>query len=326
MLIIVEGPDGAGKSTLVERLIARLASRRDRRARAVRVLHRGSPTDHPLNEYERPLLNYLPGVGEHTVCDRWHWGESVYPHVLRRPTRFDLAVRRHVELFLRSRGAVVAYLDTPWEIASARVKIRGDDFIHASQVRTLKYEYDNVARRSLLPVVRVPADWNDSHLDLLVDAASYHESLTRPLSAFTTYVGSPTPDLLLLGDVRHELRPGHTPTVSFDRRWPAFGPFPGTSGHYLLTQLKTVRRLGLANACDVDDWQVLHAVLGRPDVVTLGARAATRVGERRRGSAPHPQYVRRFWHHHGADYRAVIQRASEGEELLRWRPSLSVTH
>jgi thymidylate kinase len=326
VLIIVEGPDGAGKTTFIEALTAAMRADDRRTHGRLTTLRKGPPTEHPLYEYERPLLDYLPGVGEHIICDRWHWGESVYPQVLRRSTRFDLAVRRHVEMFLRARGAVVAYLDTPWEVASARVQVRGDDYVHASQVRALKYEYDNVARRSLLSVIKISLDWmqRDGELRRVIEAARYAESHTRSLGVFTTYVGAPRPDVLLLGDVRHEVRPGHTPPVDLDRRWPAFGPFPATSGHYLLTQLRSVRGIGLANACDVDDWRVLHTLLGRPPIVTLGVRATSRVGERRRGSAPHPQYVRRFWHHHGADYRAVIQRASEGEELLRWRPSSSV--
>lgn len=325
MLIIVEGPDGAGKSTFVQALRDRLGGRSAGLA-SVEVLHARPPKDHPLNEYEKPLLRYLPGVAEHVICDRWHWGESVYPGVLRRQTQYDLAVRRHVELFLRSRGAVVAYLDTPWEVAAARVNVRGDDYVHASQVRALKAEYDLVARRSLLPVWKVRADFGDGDVRAVIEVARFNEQLVRSLSAFTTYVGPADPAVLLLGDVRHEVRPGHVTAADFDTRWPAFGPFPATSGHYLLSHLRTVRRLGLANACDVDDWRVLRAVLGNPVIVTLGAHATRRVRGRvpepspRFGSAPHPQFVRRFYHRHDRDYAEVIQRASEGEDLVGWRP------
>lgn len=318
MLIIVEGPDGAGKTTFVERLRDRIEYHH--RGAVVETFHARPPKNHPLDEYERPLLGYRQWCGRHIICDRWHWGESVYPHVLRRPTQYDLPVRRHVELFLRSRGAVVAYLNTPWEMASARIAVRGDDYIHPSQLRWLKHEYDNVARRTLLPVRKVPPDFNTDDIDSVIDTAQYSERLTRCLNAFTTYVGSTDPEVLLLGDIRHELRRGHRPDPGFDDRQPAFGPLPATSGYYLLKHLRTIRRLGLANACDVDNWERLWRTLGQPRVVTLGVEATRRVDRMDFGTAPHPQYVRRFHHAHGAEYARVIERAKEGKRLLSWRP------
>lgn len=319
MLIIVEGPDGAGKTTFVERLRDRIEHRHCAPG-TVDTLHARLPKSHPLDEYERPLLGYRQWFGRHIICDRWHWGESVYPHVLRRPTQYDLPVRRHVELFLRSCGAVVAYLTTPWEMASARVAVRGDDYVHPSQLRWLKYEYDNVARRTLLPVCKVPSNFHADDLDAVIDTARHYERHTQRLRAFTTYVGSADPEVLLLGDVRHEFRRGRRPGPGFNEHWPAFGPLPATSGYYLLKHLRTVRKLGLANACDVDDWHELWQALNKPPIVTLGVEATRRVDRIDFGSAPHPQYMRRFHHIHGAEYARVIERAKEGERLLQWRP------
>ena len=50
MLIIVEGPDGAGKTTLVAALATALRASSD--SASVDVLHRGPPVAHPLLEYE----------------------------------------------------------------------------------------------------------------------------------------------------------------------------------------------------------------------------------------------------------------------------------
>jgi hypothetical protein len=319
LLIIVEGPDGSGKTTFVERLREYGHSIFG----TPRVLHARPPKDHPLIEYETPLLNYRPGIGEHIICDRWHWGESIYPQVLGRSTQYDLAVRRHVELFLLKKGAVVAYVKTPWELAAARVVGRGDDIIHPSQVYQLTIEYGGVARRTLLPTVTVPGDRSVTvvTLETVLTAAREAEKQAWPLDSFTTYVGPLVPKVLLLGDVRHEFRRDAPKSTSpVDTRSPAFGPFPATSGHYLLTHLRTVRNVGVANACDVDDWRCLYARLGRPRVAALGQHAHRRIGSTPHGVVPHPQFVRRFHHHYGSEYAAVIERAIEGEDLSKWRP------
>lgn len=322
MLIIVEGPDGAGKSTLVDQLRQYM----HRTVGTPQVLHARPPKGHPLDEYETPLLGYRAGTHDHVICDRFHWGESVYPHVLGRPTQYDLAVRRHVELFLLRKGAVVVHLATPWTVAAARVTQRGDDTVHPSQVYRLWLEYNLVARRTLLPVVRVPHDFGHAQLELVLNTAREAERRVTAIDAFTTYVGPPKPSVLLLGDVRHAFRPRrklHLPRGAVeptDSRSPAFGPYPATSGHYLLSHLHTVRGVGVANACDVDNWVKLHAALGRPRLVALGTQVHRLLRNTKHGAVPHPQYVRRFHHSHGHEYATVVQRAIEGEDLLKWRP------
>jgi hypothetical protein len=318
VLIIVEGPDGSGKTTLVEKLREHL----HRTVDTPQVLHARPPKDHPLNEYELPLFTYRPGVNDHVICDRWHWGESVYPAVLGRDTQFDLAVRRHVELFLLKKGAVVVHVRTPWRTAAARLAKRGDDSVHPSQVHRLFLEYDHVAQRTLLPVITMNGgDVMPGQLNFIIEAARAAEQQVWCLDAAVTYVGPRRPRALLLGDVRHELRDEESRARStVNPLSPAFMPFPATSGHYLLSHVRTVRDLGLANACDVDDWRVLHSLLGRPKIVTLGQRAYQRVRRVKHGSTPHPQFVRRFHHRCGREYAAVIERAIEGEDLRTWRP------
>lgn len=98
MLIILEGPDGAGKSTLAQELAAHLGRTTSDK---VEVWHRGAPTHHPLEEYLLPLLSYRPGTGHHLILDRWHWGEAVYPKILNRPTQLGDAAWWSIEAYLR---------------------------------------------------------------------------------------------------------------------------------------------------------------------------------------------------------------------------------
>src|SRR5580765_4211415 len=147
MLIIIEGPDGVGKTTLAESLAKELAESGDE----VELLHRGPPKSHPLDEYVLPLLDYVPGLGRHVICDRWHWGEAVYPQVLDRTSLLDDPVFRYIEMFLRSRGALVVRPYASLELLTSRLLVRGDNLIGVDQLEEIRRGYLRVSSWSRLP-------------------------------------------------------------------------------------------------------------------------------------------------------------------------------
>jgi hypothetical protein len=102
VLVAIEGTDLTGKSTLA----AELAD-----AWGARVIHAGPPPKRgSLVAYEDPLIDHDVLGGEHLILDRWHVGEYVWPAIFRRPTDYiDPAIRRHVEMFMCSRGCTVVY-------------------------------------------------------------------------------------------------------------------------------------------------------------------------------------------------------------------------
>ena len=146
MLIILEGPDGAGKSTVAGELVKLLGSETE-------ILHRGPPTSHLLDEYETPLLSYTPGSGRHIVCDRWHVGEWVYPEVVGRVSQADGALWAHIELFLRAKGAIVVFMDATVLTLKERLASRGEDFINPSHLAPLRRAYAAIKGKSILPAV-----------------------------------------------------------------------------------------------------------------------------------------------------------------------------
>lgn len=317
MLIILEGPDCAGKSTLASDIKRRIWSRGD----GVDIFHRGPPTRHPLDEYVTPLLEYRPGR-PHIICDRWHLGELVYPQILGRPTRMDPAVTWYIEMFLRSRGASITVLRPPFDELMVRYAVRGDRFIATDQMMAVWEAFNQL--EPLSPARRTP--------DEVIASATGAAQRAQRLNRLVTYVGDPTPDVVFVGDVRNCVgvhcthRDRHSPLGT------AFMPYPATSGHYLLRSLlaavdlkwiSTVR-VGLINACDVDSVPLADDALYGPNLVTLGVQANKKLIKLGipHAAAPHPQYVRRFHNSAMPAYGKLLSNiiGTERNEL-QWRPS-----
>lgn len=307
MLIILDGPDCAGKSSFAARLADAL--RHAEPDAKVTLLHRGPPDGrHALDEYVTPLLDYRPERDEHVICDRWHLGEWVYPRVLDRPSTLDAAVFAYVELFLRSRGAFQVICTAPSQYLHDCGVARGDDRTELDRIDETSVQFAAAATRTALPTVHldVTSGATDDQLDRVIGYANDEAWHAEPLSNLVTYVGAARPTRLLLGDRRG---PATTPLESHGS-WPAFVPRASTSGYYLLRTLTSeplrvrthgtlLATVGVANACDVDDPRQLWETLGQPLVTALGVNAqrALRRAHVPHSEAVHPQYQRRFLHH-----------------------------
>jgi len=75
-IVLIEGTDGVGKTTLAQELAAQAGSR-------TAVFHAGPPQNKAyLNEYILPLA--IAADGWTCICDRWHLGEPVWAEVFNR--------------------------------------------------------------------------------------------------------------------------------------------------------------------------------------------------------------------------------------------------
>lgn len=316
MLIILEGPDGAGKTTLANRLADHIASFQ---LGHIELLHKGPPTSRSgLDEYILPLADYRPGANRHVICDRWHLGELVYPGLpgVDRRSLFqgDDISFRYVEMFLASRGAVVVHVDADHSTLLARLGEREDTLDYEHEVELQRARFQRVLQRSSLMKI------GNRHVTvdrIIAEAIGQDYAAMHLLELNLTYAGSTErPAYLLVGDVRGTLQPRY-PT--------AFVPLPGTSGRYLLEALPDhwvkfgMFAVANANEGDIGElWRKLH----RPLIVVLGREAQhTLNGSLQYGVVPHPQYVRRFHHHHRQRYGELIAQVAESrEDMSKWRP------
>lgn len=318
MLFLLDGVDGVGKSTLATRIAEYLHEHRP--TETVEVWHAGKPTQHPLDEYVAPLIAYRPRTQRHIICDRWHWGESVYPRVRDRDTQLNGWVNRYVELFLQSRGALGVHVWRDHAEVQDVFRDRGEFVLTETELTTTQRLFSETMRRSEIHKVTVRPD-EVGVVEYLVAEASRAELRSRSLNGFTTYVGPSQVDTLVLGDVRG---PGQRHVNG-----PAFMPYPSTSGAFLMRALYFQRvsdeNVGIANACDVDSIADLVSITQPYNVVTLGRNAydayVNLFGPDDVGAVPHPQYVRRFHNKHHAEYGAILVEAAYTRKDQRsWRP------
>ena len=320
MLIILEGPDGAGKTTFATKLAEQLKALDPRGS--VTLLHRGPPTSHPLDEYVVPLLQY-DAETQHIICDRWHLGETIYPAILGRKTKMTPGILKYIELFLESRGAFILKIQPTWRELQAWNNGR-KNLLDAQQLWDAYLAWSNVN----IPWVEHPIV-----TDIITHAGlSAGIAFGRAMRKNTqTYVGPAFPNVLLLGEIRNcmgGIECDHA--IKHPAHGTALMPYPGTSGQYLLDALAStglVGNYGLANACDVDNVNDLWWALGCPRVIALGVQAHKRLTNSGipHSSVPHPQFIRRFHHHSGNQYAQLIHAVSTHRERnqLSWRPTSS---
>lgn len=314
MLLLIEGVDGTGKSTLAERLEAALSG--FHRFDNVSLRHCGPLKQNPLDEYERDLDGYRPGFGLHVIYDRHLIGEDVYGPLYRDASAMDTAQRWHIEAYLNARGAVLVHLTHNLEVLADRHIESGEDFLKLSDLGLAAKRFQRVvsSSRILHKVELTDPTEQDEHQLTILGAWAEHDVVA--LAKFPTYVGRPKPKYLLLGERR-----GGTDPQRYEA---AFVPHRDTSGHFLIDALPAhiADDVGIANACE-EDVPALWLALGRPRVAVLGVEAhkALRGVDIRYGRAPHPQWVRRFAHGARQHYGGIITEAlTRGLDLSGWRP------
>ena len=302
MLIIIEGCDATGKSTLAETLGAR--------ARAdgydVEMIHCGPPKAHPIVEYQYALNGYRPGTNKVIIADRWHLGADVYGPIKRGDDGLSPAVRWHIEMFLKSRGALLV-LAQPRNRGDLlhRMRTRGEDFITEDEAFLVVDKFAAVYKESMLAKTTgsIPFD-----VDAIYNLAKVHDASCASLSQFSSYVGPRRPKILLLGDKKNRNNPTNTDLLSEG----AFVPYGRSSGTFLIEALlaqspETMKDVGIANANE-EEVGVLWDSLFNPFVIALGSAASDTC---KRGYVPHravahPAYMRRFLNSLKEDYAKEI--------------------
>lgn len=312
MLIVLEGVDGSGKSSLADAIAAALGKR-------VQQYHHGPLKQDPLQEYVLLSYNdYIPGQGTHLVIDRLHWGELVYGPLYRGASALTVPQFRWIELWMMSRGATTWRVSGPLETILARLQARGEDFLQTEHVQQVIDGFAAVEK--LAPTAAGLLEPQGDTTDMVhqvIALARYMESRANDIAArYPSFIGDTIPHTLLVGDVRGG-KPPH-PTTS------AFLPVNGNSGAFLLDSLDDDwwRNIAVVNGVEEGERlpQLIEDLYG-PQVVALGRNASNALKKHKiaHGSVPHPQKVRRFHNKLKTRYGRLIREvARTGEAHISW--------
>ena len=153
MLIVIEGCDGVGKTTLVEMLVEALANSES----SLVVEHRGVPERSVHDEYVGSIDHYQAGQGADVVCDRWHWGELVYGPLYRGKSLLGRPGRKIVDDALITRGAIIVYMTQDRDTLYERLyREEGrETYLRREDVADVLQRYEAVAAESAVPVVEL---------------------------------------------------------------------------------------------------------------------------------------------------------------------------
>lgn len=317
LLILLEGVDGGGKSTLADRIADTFTflTEDEPNPPAVVRIHKGKPTPglDAFQEYELPLERFdlrdlIRSKRDLVIMDRWHAGEQPYGKLYRGESRLDDAGLLHVEMTLSAVGAVkVLVQPDDVDLVRFRLQERGEDFLQPEHVDQVWRWYE--ALKVIYGYVRA-SDTAPSELIQTARERALGDSPSVP-AGWPGYVGSHHPRLLLVGDQRND---GPRARHEFIR---AFTPcLNGSSAHYLMRTLRLagiVREFGIVNAHEPGvDLSLIPKIESSPAVVALGrlaSKSLTDLGVEHE-TVPHPQWYRRFRNRHMGAYALEIKEAA----------------
>lgn len=208
MWIALEGPDGAGKTTLAQKLADRINAES---GQSVEINHVGPPASFEtvVDENLERRLTYAPGK-EQVVFDRLHWGCPVYGPIYRPELNIDgygdLGPNRwkYIELSLSAVGAVTVLVTGDPDVLSARITERGDDYVDVKDIRQICETYERlrmdsvtVAGMVLDPII-MGDSVVDNYLDDLMFLAKSRESFAVEADIYDCYVGPQEPETLFI--------------------------------------------------------------------------------------------------------------------------------
>lgn len=162
MIIILEGPDGAGKTTLAETLRHRL--QQDKMTHVIKHgPYKGLVAEELCKIYFRSMSQALT-YDDHVIMDRSWLSEPIYGNAYRDGMcRVDMPRRRMLERVALSRGAVIVHCQPSFELCLQTFNSRRDDeYLDTSaQLRRVYDEYESLKLHTSLPVIHYDYQYDE---------------------------------------------------------------------------------------------------------------------------------------------------------------------
>ena len=153
MFIIVEGPDGAGKTTLIEKLKQQF----DNQFSNCEVIHFGKIDDPSkyFDIYVCAIIEQYERKVDVTILDRCWYSDRVYGPVMRNHEELAEEQARDLDrAVIAHGGGMIIYCDAPTHVLWARCRQRGETYVtKVEQLIAIAELYKEEMQKSLLPVI-----------------------------------------------------------------------------------------------------------------------------------------------------------------------------
>jgi len=172
MIVILEGPDGAGKTTLSDTLRQQLQN-----GKMVHVVKHGPYTDveaeHLCKIYFRAMTPALT-FDDHVIMDRSWLSEPIYGNTYRNgQNRIDMPRKRMLERAALSRGGIVIHCQPDFEVCAKTFSRRTDEEYLDTllQLEAVYDEYEALGLMTALPTIHY--DYTRDTIDELMSKIDY---------------------------------------------------------------------------------------------------------------------------------------------------------
>jgi hypothetical protein len=297
MIVILEGPDGGGKTTLAKHL---------QEHHGFQYVHTGPPeSDKVLEAYGKTLYDASRSSGNF-VIDRLHVGERIYGPALRDQDRLGRTGEVLIHRLISAYGARLVFCLPPYNAAFRNWKKKhseGSELIEKQEIYTHVYhKYQEAVNNPLY----ASASWYD-YTKLNLDIAArmlldFHYPATLPFGV----IGGVEPRFLFVGEQANQ--------EYLDLPFFALNGSSNYLNECLAEAGYEERHLALMNAMDLKGSTMplseTYMTLKEPKVIALGSHAHLLLDHARVKNVmvPHPSYWKRF---HSASRSVYVKQLRE---------------
>ncbi len=301
MIVILEGPDGAGKTSLAQEIAAIIDAE---------IHHEGPPQTEELLQHYATLLDDAFRTQEDVVFDRLHLGEAVYGPLMRGRSRIDELGMELLVKQIKTVGAVTVYCWPPFDRAFYNWKARHKtEYVPDENIYRRVYD----AYHTLMQLYPPDFFWDytkDSEPDLLQKIFNQ-----LPVPYLPGYLGPSNPKVVFVGETANHPTLD-LPFFSQDNSSQYFYKGMYAAG-WRMSEFGAINAQRPGNVLRMDLKDILEKL--RPAVICcLGQRAEkelqkanVRFGEIVR--IPHPAYWKRF---HARESDAYVYWLREVRDLV----------
>lgn len=151
-MIVIDGPDGSGKSTLVEFI---------KKNSSIQLVKPFYPKQDQLSYYLHSPAHYAP-----FYLERYYTSELVYPQFKEGRDQMQPWHQYLIESGLMPFYPVILYVRPEKETILENLKVRGDDYIRLEEIDQMLYFYDDVMENTYVPVFTY--DYKQNNLDTIL--------------------------------------------------------------------------------------------------------------------------------------------------------------